>query len=172
MKERELIPLSDFICEKVKYLEEEHEYDSFQFLTEVEKYNLFLRLSLSEPYEVNGVTAHPINMFVAADLEGNVLEEPRRYDEWIIGVSMSKHQNEICNEFNEAKSRVIFEGFEFDYGEINPVGHIYVYTNKEGVSISVLDDSFMVEETIINKIQDLTKLGLTSTETGAKMAGL
>ena len=70
--------------------------------------------SLSEPYHVNGVVAHPNNRFFACDLDGNFLEEPEKWDIYINYPNL-KHMLDyidfdVCKEYQKTLDRVIFKG--------------------------------------------------------------
>lgn len=73
-----------------------------------ERYDGILIQNLSEPYEINGVTAHPLNRFVSCDLAGNVLEEPKEAD-----AGNYLQYCELQQEYQQAVERVVFKGLEF-----------------------------------------------------------
>lgn len=86
-----------------------------------------------------------LGMFIPCDLEGNVLEEPKAE------LSYLSFYNIRLKQFQEAKSRVLFEG---------------VVNNNDGTfkptqSTYVIKDFFRMYKTI----EDLTHLGLTLTQT-------
>lgn len=61
----------------------------------------------------------PLNlgMFVATDLEGNVFDEPKNYVLWCkYGdyTQYGKTLTEQCVRYNQAKKRVLFEGFRIE----------------------------------------------------------
>ena len=72
-------------------------------------YANFLNQNLPEPYEINGVTAHPLNRFVPCDLAGNVLEEPKEVD-----ADNYLQYCELQQEYEQAVERVVFKGLEFE----------------------------------------------------------
>ena len=161
-----LIPLS----ERWKQIRDSNNFDE-DTVTIYEKYINFTNLLLSEPYEVNGVMAKPINMFVPSDLEGNVLKKPQepespyndgKCDVWI--------QYQIAlDKFEKAQSRVLFEGFEV-IRHIKKENEFYRVSNgKEEIGIH-LNLYIHNRGKFVNSIQDLTKIGLILTETGDKMA--
>lgn len=55
-----------------------------------------------------------LGQFIPCDLENNVLTQPEWWHRYINGASPFMNMDEIrpCQEFKEAKERVIFEGFE------------------------------------------------------------
>lgn len=94
-----LIPLSDYVLELEKEISKTEHYIDLGLLTV--KYTKFLKQNLSEPYEVNGVTAHPLNRFVPTDLEGNVLEfKAKDYFS----------NNKDWGQYKQSKDRCLFEG--------------------------------------------------------------
>lgn len=147
MKNR-LIPLSDYVLEVHK--DRQKPVNGFgDFLgrtmdTRIIDYTLFLKQNLSEPYEVNGVTAHPLNRFVPTDLEGNVLEDPNSSFN-LIGKTLELE----FKQYTEAKSRVLFDGFE------------------DSLGVREIVDSNLCIENIINLFTHY----ITLTPTGAKMCG-
>lgn len=52
-------------------------------------------------------------MFVPCDEEGNVLEEPYNYINFINGVELNENLEKYCEKYQQAKERVLFEGFEY-----------------------------------------------------------
>ena len=80
-----------------------------------------------------------LEMFVPCDEEGNVLEEPSHYDLYRLGIAPDDTQIKECGVFEKAKSRVIFEGFEFDAQmEYWHNGHISI--DEEFLETSTLED--------------------------------
>lgn len=57
-------------------------------------------------------------MFVACDLEGNILKEPSKKDmEWFKGLAFGDFSCDYTRifEYVEAKERILFEGWTYDY---------------------------------------------------------
>ena len=80
MKDK-LTSMRDFVQEQHEEHSLDNEFSSFEFMNNCKRYADFLSQNLSERYEVNGVMAHPLNRFVACDLNGNILEEPKKVQE-------------------------------------------------------------------------------------------
>lgn len=62
-----------------------------------------------------------LEMFVPCNDEGNVLEEPEIYSQWVRekfndGLENEQQINE-CKKYHQAKERVLFKGFEWDFSE-------------------------------------------------------
>lgn len=89
--------MTDFVLEQAKF-----KNDTYELSHLLINYANFLKRPLTR------------GMFVPCDLEGNILEEPKQYKEWI---ELQKKRggyslNLDCKIFQEAKDRVLFEGFE------------------------------------------------------------
>jgi hypothetical protein len=76
-----------------------------------------------------------IGMFVPTDLEGNVLSEPKPMD-FINGIDSPAYRLSERN-YNEAKSRVLFEGFQYDKD-----GYVYEIGNPKHSGF-ILDEETM-----------------------------
>lgn len=93
---------------------------------------------------------HPltIGMFVPCDLSGNVLEEKKPFQD--------KYY-----EYQEARERCLFKGFEVDYDRIVKNNEIRIQFNDYSV---YLNNS----KTMISTIEDLVKYNLELTTTAQK----
>lgn len=58
-----------------------------------------------------------LGMFIPCDEDGNVLEEPKDYDLGLKFPYSNKHSIE-CEKYQQAKDRVLFEGFEIKVSNI------------------------------------------------------
>jgi hypothetical protein len=98
---KKLIPMTDFVLEQVK-----RKVSIISHMICIEDYANFLK----QPLE--------LWMFVPCDKEGNVLEEPKSDYKpiafWNAG-EVDEKTNDLYREYQEAKDRVLFEGFEVDY---------------------------------------------------------
>jgi len=155
-----LIKMVDFVLEY--YSSEEH--DELQILDLMNNYAFFLKQPLT------------VGMFVPADEQGNVLEEPEMYNDWVNHkVDASKYTKECfdCASYKEAKERVMFEGWSFYVEderlrltdekstlEFYPRGY-----NRE--TIELYDGVF-----VYSCIEDALSLSLTLTPTAIKKLGL
>lgn len=105
--ENKLIPLTEFvnrIDELVPAKDYEMDYDTNSSqLNAIKRYAKFLSQPLT------------LSMFVPCDDEGNVLEEPELYSEYKpeLGGTMNKEWKLRCEAYNEAKLKVLFEGFVY-----------------------------------------------------------
>lgn len=151
-----LISMTDFVFKKIK----EHEinntpdwalYDYEEFilrntLDKLENYAKFLKQTLT------------LGMFAPCNLDGNVLEEPK----WVSPEGVK--WDEYVKEYQEAKDRVLFEGFE------------YIEANKEGdypfVRIAYLSPINYPKFWNGLTVEHLIKYNLTLTESKAKELGL
>lgn len=133
--------------------------------------------------------SQPLNlgMFVPCDLEGNVLEEPEMYSDYLLSNEEyckiprvhCNEWHEACKEYQEAKDRVLFEGWFFNYEfpgsitiknkEDNFLGHwkrdLKIHTSSNGSPY----------RTAIETIEDLLSricFDIFLTETAQKQIGL
>lgn len=138
MKERQLIGMVDYI-EWIKFQPASKDYLEQGYETPVhQKYGRICNFAkfLNQPLT--------LSMFVPCDEDGNVLEEPtaKLMNELGGGFSTNEEQNQLddfIQEYQAAKERVIFEGFEVTLTEFG-------FTLNDGVSSKVdvvLEPDFM-----------------------------
>ena len=119
MKEQKLISMVDF----VDYVSEnttatENEHLEYKILNKIMNYSIFLKQTLT------------LGIFVPCDLEGNVLEEPK----FELYPSSSKEDIDVHIQYQQAKERVLFEGFRivkksphYDWHITNESGSVFIY---------------------------------------------
>jgi len=92
-----LISMTDFVLEQTM---KQNTTNTFRFCN-CEKYANFLKQHLE------------LWMFVPCDEDGNVLEEPKLYKEWLNSRVSTSDFNEIIllQEYQQAKERCLFNGF-------------------------------------------------------------
>lgn len=100
-----LISMVDFVLEQISERNKEPEYDSFEFMEKVSNYAKFLKQPLT------------LGMFVPCDLDGNVLEIPHEDNSKYGNIGIDGKFNNAqffkeSEEYQEAKERVLFEGWE------------------------------------------------------------
>lgn len=138
MKERQLIEMVDYI-EWIKFQPASKDYLEQGYETPVhQKYNRICNFAkfLNQPLT--------LGMFVPCDEDGNPLEEPteKLMNEFGGAFSTNEEQNQLddlIQEYQAAKERVIFEGFEVTLTEFG-------FTLNDGVSSKVdvvLEPDFM-----------------------------
>ena len=98
-----LISMTDFVLgqEQPTYLEKEEFEDVYY---KIHNYAKFLKQPLT------------LSMFVPCDDEGNVLEEPKYWNKKY-NDDIPESELILCEEYRQAKERVVFEGFEDRYSE-------------------------------------------------------
>lgn len=137
----------------------------FGFYVRKLEVNDYKKLELRENYDL--FLKHPLtlSMFIPCDLDGNVLEEPKKYQP-IGSFSSEELLNDIeecfeadTKEYKLAQERIYFKGFGED-SEFNIVVAI-----KKGFGFNINDISKLT-------IEDLTKYNLVLTETAKKQIGL
>lgn len=129
-----------------------------------DNYDAFVSQLLSDRYEVNGVSAHPLNRFVPCDLEGNVLEKPKNYKSNFEEEFNSVNRNETCKPwydkcltYQQAKEGVLFEGFENRI--VNKENAVYL----EGYA------PLLLSELTQENLEYITKWNITLTPTAKTM---
>ena len=101
-----LIPMTDFVIE---IDENKPKFKNFSSFSEINQ------------YEVNGYDkirnyakllkkTLKLEMFVPCDNDGNILEEPTNYEKRLSNM-MTEYNDEVYT-YNQAKEKVLFEGFE------------------------------------------------------------
>jgi hypothetical protein len=150
---KNLISMTDFVLS-----ENYGSYDLLYFLHV--KYAIFLKQPLT------------LGMFVPCDLEGNVLEEPVNHETWLSlhnskgsTIGFDKHL-----EYQEAKERCLFEGFQVEEHEMNTYS-VRCENNILNPMWCFIDNIWVCAKGI-STIEDLIKYSLELTPTALKQLGL
>ena len=110
-------------------------------------------------------------MFVPCDDDGNILEEPTKYSNWTnfdySGTDIGFEDEKLCREYQKAKERCLFEGFEVKETKN------YNHSMPKSVCIAEVFHPFWFHRDLqswhlsanISVIDDLSKYGLLITET-------
>lgn len=135
--EAKLIPLSDFVLEQEKSLENLLN-ESLPTLKVASSYDKIVNYTnfLKQPLK--------LGMFVPCDEFGNILEEPKGFKEWHKwGVSSKLAYSEIveCQKFWNDKNKVLFEGFEF-------LSSNTVFNSNLGLTICLDNYQFSIEDSL------------------------
>ncbi|MDX8564684.1 hypothetical protein OZ664_11800 [Elizabethkingia sp. HX WHF] len=137
--ENKLIPLSDFVLKTVHTPNVNEAIcweQTEERLQKIYKYTQFLKQSLA------------LWMLVPCDEDGNVLEQPCDI------MNTDGCRDCACREFKKAKSRVLFEGFEYMYSFEN----YWIFKHKDNFEM------FVPMNSIIEKlIQENIEIILTET---------
>lgn len=155
MEEQKLVSMVDFVLEQEKKLidapiNEAGVKQLKKYITSTSNYANFLKQPLT------------LGMFIACDLEGNVLEKPNR-DSFHNSDKGDYLFRLYTNQFQQAKERVLFEGFRIVKKSPHYDWHI---TNKDGNVFIYLKG---LEEMTI---QSLVKRKPTLTPTACKQIGI
>lgn len=151
MEKRKLVIMVDLVLDKDNCGVSVHSY------LEVRDYAAFLRKPLT------------LGMFIPVSESGEVLEEPKHYNEWLSELNKGfehEYEGQLMKAYTKAKSRCIFEGWQV-------IGHDDSFTEIELTdknlwisfykdSLEITDDSTF--EDILETIEDLVPYGLTLTE--------
>jgi hypothetical protein len=173
MKEHKLIALIDFVLgiEQIMPFEPLKE----AVATYIERFWLINKFAnfLKQP--------PTINMFVPAkkvDGVWVVLEEPKDYKDILSQGSRVYHYDDIkkAEEYQEAQSRVIFEGFEISYQDkyktVLSFENCRVCFGSKNIFLGKHKDNRIYNSKIITTIEPLTEFNLTLTEAIAKKLGV
>jgi hypothetical protein len=128
-----LMPISDFVLEYVP----KSEINDTRLLGILLNYATFLKQTLT------------FGMFIPCDDEGNILEEPKGFRDYINNkdsVNPAKNNDHIL-QFEKAKGKVLFEGFEY----IESDGHHYALCEKNSLRINKLNMGIYTIEDLIKK---------------------
>lgn len=164
-KRKELISMTDFVLENEDYVIEYH--NTIRGFELIKNYANFLKQPLK------------LEMFVPHDEDGNVLNEPEQFKEWLKSdhyFNASESVSHQCRMYQKAKEKVLFNNFK-------SIGRFKVSSGFEDISILkykngntkayVID--YTVEETkaqVCYTIEDLIKFKLTLTENAKKLINL
>lgn len=167
----ELISMTNFVLEtKNKSITETEKFNIIEWQKKCESFNKIITYAsiLKQPLK--------IQMFVPCDEEGNVFEKPKEEDYFDEGFPLKfnqKHFREVIMfEYNQAKEKVLFEGFKstgrfkvssgfedfsfLKYNNGNTQVYVTDYTKEES------------NESLCYTIEDLIKYKLTLTENAIK----
>lgn len=101
-----------------------------------------------------------LGMFVPCDEEGNVLEEPEKYNDWLKFKNKYEYgefYTKKCKQYQQAQQRVIFEGWELAKKEEGSIKIV----NKEKERIYFFNDGTIIyNNKIIKTIEDLVPYNL------------
>ena len=107
-----------------------------------------------------------LEMFVPCDEEGDILEEPEDYEQRLPNM-MTEYNDEIYR-YEQAKEKVLFEGFEIDK-------NLYlVYKNEISIGrfISYKNGNKFIFRDNMKTIEDLVEFGFKLTENAIKQIGI
>lgn len=121
-----------------------------------------------------------LSMFVPAKLVNGVwvvLEEPRDYELYLLGIAETDEQANKCQEYQEAKERVLFEGVELNrdmykstkrkfwyIGELRIAHELTYHTGKIEFYFDISHDN--------STIEDLVKYNLQLSSSAIKLLNL
>jgi hypothetical protein len=149
-----LISMTDFVIENenmVKQTESEMSKDLFK----LSQYANFLKQPLK------------LEVFVPCDDDGNVIKLPNA----CICINLCN----LCKKYEQAKEKVLFEGFEYKKELRNSGGNYTHFVTNNKIEIYVQWGGFYVfgkTENKIENIEDLIKFDLTLTQSVIKKLGL
>lgn len=175
-----LISMTDFVLKQIEIyngIVYDNEYDALQDLKiSIENYANFLKKTLS------------IEMFVPCKLVNGVwvvLEEPFYYKDFVFNLfdKISEFDKIKCQEYQEAKERCLFEGFEVKFKDCKEFKYqsekiILVINESTYLEYNCYYKSFILyfdNEIIfsnISTIEDIVKYKPKLTATAQKMIGL
>ena len=153
-----LVSMTDFVLKQNKILETYVNHLRKPLFEKIVNYAAFLKQPLK------------LEMFVPCDEEGNVLEEPKRWKDYLQypdSFDGNKEWDELYD-YQQAKEKVLFEGFEIDknlylvYKNEISIGRFIFYENG---SKFLFRDNFKT-------IEDLVEFGFKLTENTIKQIGL
>ena len=100
-----------------------------------------------------------LGYFIATDKEGNVLEEPEHYKSFLKVRRTNKAINDECKQYQEAKERVLFKGFTYEYLSDS---ELYIKCLEFGIFYDIANDKFTYsgDESDLEIIQDLIGLDI------------
>lgn len=159
--ENKLISMTAFVLQEYAKLNAYY-YQENKVLAKIHNYAKFLSLPLT------------IGMFVACDEDGNVLEEPKQdKDVYTQDMGILQDYDVIeVEEYEEAQSRILFEGFSLDSDEER---NFLIYDNgKSSFEYWIVNNTFHIMDgiNILTDIDGLSAHNLTLTATAKKIIGL
>ena len=108
-------------------------------------------------------------MFVPCDSEGNVLEEPKKIDDRVYSESRTHSLYELrIKEYQQAKERCYFEGFEVKERNCNEAKFKYIENGLIAVFYYNKKTNSFEENADFKTLEDLIPYNLTLTATAQK----
>jgi hypothetical protein len=167
----ELISMTDFVLEtKNKSITETEKFNIIEWQKKCEAFNKIITYAsiLKQPLK--------IQMFLPCDEVGNVLQKPKEKDYFDEGFPLEfnqKHFREVIMlEYNQAKEKVLFEGFEIGKFTGSKDNHFDYIGNKKLELILFIKDvgisNWLINDNKLKDIEDLIKYKLTLTENAIK----
>ncbi len=157
-----LIPMTDFVLQRAEksilpLTVQETFKDGAKITNEIFSYAYFLNKRLE------------LNMFVPCDKDGNILEKPKKYNNWInynySGTDIGFEDEKLCRQYQKAELKVLFKGFNFK-GEINDV---FVLKNCDFNLLFSIKSKFFINHM---RIECLVFRDLILSKTAKKQLGL
>ena len=157
-----LISMTSFVLEQNKILETYVNHLRKPLFEKIVNYAKFLKQPLK------------LEMFVPCDEEGNVLEEPKRWKDYLQypdSFDGNKEWDELYD-YQQAKEKVLFEGFEL-VRFIDKENPCYVVSNGENeVTFHIGLYNFSKGVNFAKTIEDLIHIQPILTESAIKQIGL
>ena len=153
-----LISMTSFVLEQNKILETYVNYLRRPLFEKIVNYAKFLKQPLK------------LEMFVPCDEDGDILEEPEYYEQRLPNM-MTEYNDEIYR-YEQAKEKVLFEGFEL-VRFIDKENPYYVVSNGENeVTFHIGLYNFSKGVKFAKTIEDLIHIQPILTESAIKQIGL
>ena len=151
MEKKYLIPWSEFIDNEIN--------PNCLAICEMER-------SLIDIHKYKNLITQPINLeqFIACDLKGNFLEEPKRFGHFKnygqFGV-IKGNELKLCKEYKEAQERVLFKGFEYKIEVRNSGGNNthFIYNGKIEIHL-IWGGLYLDGSKELKTLEDLTHFNL------------
>lgn len=102
-----------------------------------------------------------LGQFIACDKKGNPLEKPKYYDEWFKKFDTKWYtkplKDTFMEQYQEAESRVIFEGFKKA-----TIHNSYqrIFNEKTRSNLTFGEKDIILNSRVVSKITDLVGLGI------------
>lgn len=154
--------MTDFVLHEERFKE-----DSDTAIFKVTNYAQFLKQPLT------------LGMFVPCDADGNVLEKPKDFNDFLFNSDTSTPTKDYyvihgkhINEYYQAKERILFEGFEIkDYPDVISFYTSWGYFDwdKEFLHFIDIENNY---STTIETVENLLKYRLELTESAKKQIGI
>lgn len=109
-----------------------------------------------------------LGMFVPVSAHGNLLNEPVNYSAFEVGMSGKDFSFNFidCQEYKEAKERVLILGFNFKYSD-----KFVTTVSNERLWFNFKSKNIFVNDKLVYTIEDVVKYQLVLTESAIKQIG-
>lgn len=148
----------EFVLDKADKFRQVDNYDIIDYQSDTENY-------------ANALSQTPrLGHFIPCDENDVPLQEPSQFNLWKVGINYDDSQDDICQKYQQACDRVLFEGFKLVGERCVELENCDLCIDFSGKNIVVTD--VLCVETTVYTMEHLIEHEPPLTDNGAKFFGL